>query len=110
MKYRCLIFDHDDTTVNSTATIHYPCFVQFLSEYFPGRTCTLEEYFLKIYSPGFVPMCRNEYQMDDATIDFEAQYWRRYVKTRIPDAYPGIKEIMDRHKALGGTLGVLLTL
>ena len=107
MKYRCLIFDHDDTTVNSTATIHYPCFVQFLSEYFPGRTCTLEEYFLKNFSPGFVPMCRDEYQMDDATIDFEAQYWRSYVTTRIPDAYPGIKEIMDRHKALGGTIAVI---
>ena len=24
MRYRCLILDHDDTVVNSTATIHYP--------------------------------------------------------------------------------------
>ena len=26
MKYRCLIVDHDDTVVNSTATVHFPCF------------------------------------------------------------------------------------
>ena len=107
MKYRCLVFDHDDTTVNSTATIHHPCFEQFLSEYYPGRTCTLEEYFLKNFSPGFVPICREEYQMDDAAIEFESAYWRNYVETRIPDAYPGIKEIMEHQKALGGTVAVI---
>ena len=52
-------------------------------------------------------MCREEYQMDDAMIDFEAAYWRSYVETRIPDAYPGIKEIMDRHKASGGSVAVI---
>ena len=24
MRYKCLVFDHDDTVVNSTATIHHP--------------------------------------------------------------------------------------
>ena len=28
LKYRCLVLDHDDTTVDSTATVHYPCFVE----------------------------------------------------------------------------------
>ena len=26
MRYKCLVLDHDDTLVNSTATIHFPCF------------------------------------------------------------------------------------
>ena len=30
MKYKCLVFDHDDTVVNSTATIHHPCFAEYL--------------------------------------------------------------------------------
>ena len=47
MKYKCLVFDHDDTVVNSTATIHHPCFELFLKTYFPGRSCSLEHYFLK---------------------------------------------------------------
>ena len=58
MKYRCLVFDHDDTVVNSTATIHHPCFVEFLNAYYPGETISLEDYFLLNFDPGFVPMCR----------------------------------------------------
>ena len=107
MRYRCLIFDHDDTTVNSTATIHHPCFVHFLEEYYPGRACGLEEYFLKNFDPGFIPMCREEYGMDDRMIEIEGQYWRDYVRSRVPDAYPGIREIMEQQKAEGGMTAVI---
>ena len=69
MKYRCLVFDHDDTVVNSTATIHHPCFVDYLRRFYPGRTCSLEDYFRKNFEPGFVPMCREEYGMDDEALE-----------------------------------------
>ena len=107
MKYRCLVFDHDDTTVNSTATIHHPCFVEFLKDYYPGRSCSLEEYFVKNFSPGFIPMCRDEYGMDDEMLSLETRYWQEYVRERIPEAYPGIREIMLRHKEAGGTIAVI---
>ncbi len=107
MKYRCLIFDHDDTTVNSTATIHHPCFEAFLKRFFPDRSCTLEEYFEKNFSPGFVSMCRDEYGMDDGMLQKEAQYWQEYVRDRIPVAYPGIREIMEQHKDRGGLIAVI---
>lgn len=54
MKYKCLVFDHDDTTVNSTATIHHPCFENYLSLYRPGMSCSLEDYFKMNFHPGFV--------------------------------------------------------
>lgn len=107
MKYRCLVFDHDDTTVNSTATIHYPCFVKFLKDYYPERSCSLEDYFIKNFSPGFVPMCRDEYGMDDEMLALETQYWQEYVRGRVPQAYPGIREIMLRHQAAGGKIAVI---
>ena len=102
MRYKCLVFDHDDTVVNSTATIHHPCFQEFLDLYYPGRRCTLEEYFIKNFHPGFIPMCREEYGMSDERLVEETNFWLAYVRNHIPEAYPGIREIMERQKAEGG--------
>ena len=102
MRYKCLVFDHDDTVVNSTATIHYPCFVQFLKEYYPGESISLEDYFLLNFDPGFVPMCRERYGMTDEQLAFEARYWQDYVRSHVPQAYPGVREIMEAQKAAGG--------
>ena len=107
MKYKCLVFDHDDTVVNSTATIHHPCFQEYLRRFYPGRFCTLEEYFEKNFDPGFVPMCRAEYGMSDEDLAYEAEFWKSYVKTHIPLAYPGIREIMERQRAAGGLIAVV---
>lgn len=107
MKYRCLVFDHDDTVVNSTATIHHPCFEAYLREFFPGRSCSLEEYFLKNFDPGFIPMCKEEYGLTDEDLQVEYRYWQDYVKSRIPTAYPGLRELMEQHRAGGGLLTVI---
>ena len=32
MKYKCLVLDHDDTVVDSTASIHYPAFLEAAEE------------------------------------------------------------------------------
>ena len=107
MKYQCLVFDHDDTVVNSTATIHHPCFQLFLDERYPGRSCSLEHYFLENFTPGFLEMCRGEYGMDDAAIAEETRFWLDYVESHVPTAYPGIREIMERQRAQGGLVAVV---
>ncbi len=107
MRYKCLVFDHDDTVVNSTATIHHPCFQKYLELRRPGMTCSLEKYFLQNFDPGFIPMCHQDYGMTDADLEDETQFWRGYVKEHIPTAYKGIKEIMLRQKAEGGLICVV---
>ena len=106
MRYKCLVFDHDDTVVNSTATIHHPSFLKYLAQYRPGRTCSLEKYFLRNFEPGFIPMCREDYDMTDADLDIEVRFWQEYVEEHIPAAYGGIREIMLRQKAEGGLICV----
>ena len=49
MKYRCLVVDHDDTVVNSTATIHHPCFVEYMKRFPPHYRGKLEEYAEAVY-------------------------------------------------------------
>ena len=107
MKYRCLIFDHDDTVVNSTATIHFPCWVEYLKIYRPGTRQTLEDYFIKNFSPGFLEMARGEFGMSEEEIQGEVEFWKNYVSSHIPEAYPGIREIMLRHRAEGGIIAVI---
>ena len=107
MKYKCLVFDHDDTVVNSTATIHHPCFQMYLDKCYPGMSCSLEKYFLKNFDPGFIPMCREDYGMSDEDLEDEAAFWRAYVENHVPLAYPGIREIMERHKREGGLICVV---
>ncbi len=107
MKYKCLVFDHDDTAVNSTATIHHPCFQLFLDKYRPGRRCSLEEYFIKNFDPGFIPMCRQDYDLSDEELELEGRFWKDYVRGHIPAVYPGIREIMEKQRAEGGLICVV---
>lgn len=107
MKYKCLIFDHDDTVVNSTATIHHPCFEEFLAIRRPHMTCTLEDYFKLSFEGGFVTMARENYGMTDADFADEVIFWREYVEKHIPTAYAGIREIMERQRAEGGLICVV---
>ncbi len=107
MRYKCLVFDHDDTVVNSTATIHYPCFLKYLSIHYPERSCSLEEYFLKNFHPGFVQMCKEDFGMTEEDMDREVVFWTDYVKEHIPQAYPGMREIMERQRSQGGLICVV---
>ena len=53
LKYKCLVLDHDDTVVDSSASIHYPSFVEYLKIARPhlADKYTLEEYFEKNFDP-----------------------------------------------------------
>ncbi len=107
MRYKCLVFDHDDTVVNSTATIHWPCFVEYLALRRPGMSCSLENYFVKNFEPGFIEMCREDYGLSDEDLKDETLFWQDYVRSHVPAAYPGIRRIMERQKAEGGLVCVV---
>ena len=108
MKYKCLVLDHDDTVVNSTATIHFPCFMQYLSERYPHllNNYDLSSYFRKNFSPGVVSLFRDEIGMSDEEMKLEETYWKEYVKGHIPVAYTGLKEIIRDFRAQGGVVAV----
>ena len=106
-RYKCLVFDHDDTVVNSTATIHHPAFVEYLKRYRPGQTCTLDEYMLKNCDPGFIQMCYRDYGMSDEELEQESLFWQDYVRQHVPSAYAGIRELMERQLQNGGHICVV---
>lgn len=107
LKYRCLVLDHDDTVVNSTAVIHYPAFLDALRQLRPGRTVTLEEYFLLNYDPGFLPWCERELGFTAEEFDREFEIWQGWVRTHVPKVYPGVGRIIRRQKEEGGLVCVV---
>ncbi len=107
MRYPCLILDHDDTVVNSTDSIHYPAFVEYLKLSRPGKTYSLEDYLRINFDPGFLPFYRETLGFSEAEIDEEFRFWQDFVRRHIPKAYPGIREMLLRHRARGGIFAVV---
>ena len=107
MSISCLVMDHDDTLVNSTATVHFPCFVEYTQKYFPDYHCTLEHYFLKNFDPGVVPFFRDEVGMNAEQMKHEEKFWNAYVQRHVPKAYPGIREILLEQRKRGGYVCVV---
>ena len=107
LKYPCLVLDHDDTTVNSTATVHYPAFVEFMKIYRPDLSMTLEEYFRYNFDPGVIPFFRDICGLTETEMKEEEIFWNRFVQDRVPEAYPGIREIIVEQKQRGGKVGVI---
>lgn len=107
MKYKCLILDHDDTVVNSTATIHYPAFLEALKLLRPGVTISLDDYFRENFDPGFVPYCVEKLGMTDDELAVETEFWKNYVSEHTARAYDGMREIIGRQKAEGGIVCVV---
>lgn len=107
MRYPCLVLDHDDTVVNSTAVIHYPSFCEYLKLVRPDAQYTLEEYFRKNFDPGIMPLFTDELGFSADELHEEFAFWQEYLRTRIPRAYDGIREILLRHRARGGKIAVV---
>mgnify|MGYP000535019182 CR=1 FL=1 len=84
MRYPCLVVDHDDTVVDSTATVHYPCFVEYTGIYHPEVHYTLDEYIKDNFDPGIVALFRDIIGMSEEEMEREQRYWNDYVKRHVP--------------------------
>ncbi len=107
LRYPCLVLDHDDTTVNSSATIHYGAFVDYMQKYHPEGMISLEDYFRYNFHPGVIPMLRDICGLSEKELAEEEKFWTDYVRTRVPQAYPGIREILEEQRRRGGRFCVI---
>lgn len=107
LKYKCLVLDHDDTVVQSEATVNYPCFCRFLEIYRPGLSISLADYVSECNKMPFVEMCRSRFAMSDEEMELEYKFWKDYAREHIPAPFPGIQELLHTYKAAGGTICVV---
>lgn len=107
MKYKCIVLDHDDTTVSSTASIHFPAFAEYLKLVRPNETITLDEYIIENFHSDFAAFCRRKYDFTDDELKKEEIFWKKYHKGRAVKAYDGMKDLITKQKADGGYICVV---
>ncbi len=107
LKYPCLVLDHDDTVVQTEKTIGYPYFCYILDQFRPGETISFSDYVHDCHNVGFAEMCRSRWQFTAQEQKDEYQGWMDYVMTHIPDAFPGIGNVIRRQKEEGGLICVV---
>ena len=107
LKYKYLVLDHDDTVVQSEATINYPCFCRFLEIHRPGTHYSLKEYVADCSKMNFAEMCRTRFSMSDEELHEEYLFWKAYMKEHLPCTFPGIGDLLHRYREAGGKICVV---
>lgn len=108
MKYRCLILDHDDTSVQSTPHIHYPAHIEVMRQLRPGHApATLNGWLLKNFSPGIMEYMTGELGFSKDEVKEEYRIWRDFTTQHIPPFFPGYLEILREYKDRGGIITVV---
>ena len=108
MKYKCLILDHDDTMVDSTATVHYPAHLEVMNRMRPGEPhIGLDDWFRRNFHPGIMDFLTGELAFSQEEMDEEFRIWQEYNDDRNPPFFPGLPELMKRYQDAGGLLAVV---
>ena len=108
MKYSCLILDHDDTAVDSTAEIHYPAHLEIMKQLRPDlQPVDLENWFRKNFDPGIMEFLKGELGFSEKELQDEIEIWRDYTLNRTPHFYPGFLELVQKFRDSGGIVAVV---
>ena len=110
LRFPCLVMDHDDTVVNSTAVVHFPAFLDAMRQLRPEMNLsgyTLEDYFRVNFQPGILPYYRKVLGFSDEEMQREYEIWQEHVARTVPRVYPGVADLIRRYTALGGTVCVI---
>ncbi len=107
MKYKCLVLDHDDTIVNSTATVHYPSFVEFAKIHKPELHFSLEEYIKYNFDPGVLPFFKDICGFSEEELILEQDFWKNYQSHHVSYAFAGIRDFLIKYKKEGGIIVVV---
>ncbi len=108
MKYRCLLIDHDDTSVESSHSIHHPAHREQMKQL--GReneTVAFEEWMRINYDPGLLDYLDKILKLSENEKELCYHVWREYAHKRIPHFYPGILKVLKQFRDKGGYIVVV---
>lgn len=108
MKSKCLVLDHDDTAVDSTASVHYPAHLEVMKQLRPDTpVIELDEWFEKNFHPGIMAYLTEEIGLSSEEMEEEYRIWQEFNKKRNPPFYEGLPQLLSEYIAEGGILAVV---
>lgn len=108
LRFPCLIVDHDDTSVASTAAIHYPAHVASMRRLRPAMApIGLEGWFLKNSDPGLMGYLVGELGYNPEEIAANTEIWRSFTSTRTAPFFPGFLALLADFRRQGGRIAVV---
>ncbi len=108
MKYKCLIIDHDDTTVDSTPAIHFLAHQEQMRRI--GResqTSTLEEWFKVNFDPGYTVYIDSILKLTDEEKKTCYEIWREFTTVMTPPFFEGMLPLLKEFREQGGIIIVV---
>ena len=106
MRYKCLITDHDDTLLDSTVEIHYPCMVECLDVLRPGTPLSFDDFAYYNFELGFHNYTTDILHLTPEEKVRQAAIWHEWMETHRATFFPHVKEFLTRFKEAGGILVV----
>lgn len=106
--YRCIVLDHDDTSVRSTAAIHYPAHREVMRTIRPEQEpVSLETWFLKNFDPGIMEFLSGELGFTEEELRLEYEIWRSHTTVIDPPFFPRFLSIVSEYHRRGGIVSVV---
>ena len=108
MRYKCLVLDHDDTVMRSTATVNFPAFLDTLRVLRPdvADKLTLDDYFRYNFDPGFTSYCYDLLHFTEEEMQFQVDHWIEQVRIHAPEPFDGMRELLWHFHEEGGYICV----
>lgn len=108
MKYKCLILDHDDTSVSSTREIHHPAHVETMKRMRPGTEAVdVDTWLLKNFNPGIMEFLTGELGFTEDEMKEEFDIWHQINDESVPHFFAGILKLIDDFQSAGGVVAVV---
>ena len=107
LRYQCLVLDHDDTVVDSIATVHYPSFRETLARLRPEFQPSLMEYRRLNHAHGFEPLCYQVLGFSPADMQVQNEIWFSFMDRIIPPMFPGMAALLRSFRDAGGHICVV---
>ena len=106
-RFKALILDHDDTTVDSSPAVHYPALMDTVAQLRPEYKISYHRFMDYCFELGFNDYCRKILGFSGEEMEFELKNWQKFSSGVIPSAYEGMARIIARQKEAGGVVCVV---